>query len=155
MRLRMTLAALLIACACPALAQGDVYCQAANGAYDAAATDTFMQLAGRNDAQAAQFLVGTWYSESTSPRGQQARAQLIYTADGQFAYQQRICDQLGYCSDFQGMGYWAAMMLNSGEIQLMTILSDQSRNHECTGADLQILDPSHYQSAGVVAERVQ
>jgi len=143
----------LLAGMAPVLAQSDVYCNAPGRGYDANATQTFLDMAGRNDSSAVNYLSGTWYSQVASPDGRTSYSYYSYGPGGQYSYQQRVCSMDGFCSDFYGIGYWTAMAINQSQLSSMLIVSDQSRDHECGGAAIQILDANRFESGGVLFAR--
>ncbi|MGH6752411.1 MAG: hypothetical protein ACREDP_09610 [Bradyrhizobium sp.] len=101
-------------------------------------------------------MTGTWYSETPSPAtGQISRLSVSYGPDGQVQYQNQVCDTTGACSNFQGTGLWAAISLGNGSFSGIQMISDQSRNQECTGFTGRFLDAQTIQSgAGGIARRV-
>lgn len=139
----------------PALAQ-DVYCMR-QGQFDQAATQTFADMRQRTDQQLAQALAGTWYGETNSPQtGQVSRLYVTYGADGSFSYQNQVCDQTGACGQYQGMGAWAAMQTGGGGFSGIQMVSDQSRNQECSGFAGRFVDQNTIQSdTGGYMQRVQ
>lgn len=145
-----------------ALAASDAMAQEAcvhqqSGQVDVNATQAFMDMASRTDPRLAQALAGSWYSETPSPMtGQISRLMVTYSADGQLSYENQVCDQSGFCSQYQGNGLWAAILLGDGSISGVQMVSDQGRNHECTGFSARLLDAGTLQyGAGGIARRVR
>ena len=157
MRIVIVLTALCVTAMCsPAVAQ-DVACRnQQSGEVDAAATQTFADMAARRDPQLTQLMAGTWFSESPSPAtGQISRLAVTYGADGQLHYQNQVCDASGACSNYQGTGLWAAVPLGDGSFSGIQMITDQSRNQECTGFSGRFLDSQTIQSgAGGISRRI-
>lgn len=159
MRMRAILAAVAASLPLPsaATAEGVVCLDRNSGQVDVAATQAFADMASRTDPAVRQALAGTWYLESASPgTGQISRLTTLYGADGQLAYQNQVCDASGACSQYQGLGAWAALVLGDGSLSGIQMISDQGRNQECTGFTARLIDPGTLQyGAGGVARRVQ
>lgn len=147
---------LLILAAQPSSAQGVVCLDQQSGQVDTNATQAFADMQGRFDANLAQALAGTWYSETQSPAtGQTSLLYVTYGADGTLSYQNRVCDQSGACSDYQGQGAWAAIAAGGG-FSGIQMVSDQGRNQLCTGFSGSLLDEMTMQSgAGAIFRRVR
>lgn len=155
--MRRILAALLMVLpAASAFAQDAVCVDAGSGQVDPAASGVFADLAGRTEPAVRQALAGTWYSETPAPMtGQVSRLLLTYGSDGRLSYDNEVCDASGFCGRYQGAGYWAAVVLGDGSLSGMQIVSDQGRNHACTGFSARLLDAATLQyGAGGIARRV-
>jgi len=148
----------IVAAGCQAaLAQTVVCLDQQSGQVDANATQTFADMQGRMDPALVQALSGAWYSETQSPAtGQVSKLYITFGPDGSLGYQNRVCDQTGACSDYQGQGAWAALSLGGGQFSGMQMVSDQGRNQLCTGFSGTFIDQMTIQTgAGGVMRRVQ
>lgn len=135
-----------------------VFCLDRNsGGVNAAATQAFADMQARMDGQLAQTIAGTWYGETQSPQtGQVSRLYVTYGADGSLSYQNQVCDGSGACSQYQGQGAWAGMQTGGGGYTGIQMISDQSRNQECTGFAGRFVDQNTIQSdTGGTMQRVQ
>jgi hypothetical protein len=139
----------------PASAQG-AYCLT-QGQVNAQATQAFADMSQRTDPQLVQAMAGTWYSESPSPQtGQVSRLYVTYGADGSLSYQNQVCDSYGACSTYEGVGAWAAMQTGGGGFTGIQMITDQSRNQECTGFAGRFVDQNTIQSdTGGYSQRVR
>ena len=146
-----------LACCQAAAAQTVVCLDQQSGQVDANATQAFADMQGRMDAGLAQAMAGTWYSETQSPAtGQTSALYVTYGSDGSLSYQNRVCDQTGACSDYQGQGAWAALPLGGGQFSGIQMISDQGRNQLCSGFSGTFVDQTTIQSgAGGVSRKVR
>ena len=112
------------------------YCKR-QGQYDPAATQTLQQMLSRSDRQLMGALAGTWYAEIRSPQTNQVSFMYTsYDPNSGFEYQNRVCNGQGaMCSDYQGGGVYAGVQLGGGQFTLMLMVSDNSRDHECSGSN--------------------
>ena len=138
-------------------AQNVVCLDQQSGQVDGNATQAFADMQGRMDTELAQAMAGNWYSETpAAATGQISYLYVTYGANGSFSYQNRVCDQSGACSDYQGSGAWAAMQLGGGQFSGIQMVSDQGRNQLCTGFTGRFVDQVTIQwGAGGVSRRVQ
>ena len=153
---KVMLAACGMAISSPAAAQNAVCLNQQSGQIDPAATQALNDMAARRDPQLVQAMAGTWYSETNSPAtGQISRLYVSYGQGGQLQYQNQVCDSTGACSGYQGNGLWAAIFLGNGSFSGIQMISDQSRNQECTGFSGRFLNAQTIQSgAGGISRRV-
>ena len=103
MRIVIVLTALCVTTMCsPAVAQGVACRNQQSGEVDAAATQTFADMAARTDPQLAQSMAGTWFSETPSPStGQISRLSVTYGADGRLQYQNQVWKLHQSCKQYQ------------------------------------------------------
>lgn len=141
----------------PALAQAVACVDPNTRQIDPGATQTFQAMAARSDPQIMGQLAGTWYIESRNPYNSQVDYQYQqYSPDGFFNYRDRVCDGSGACNDYDGQGNYAVIGLPDGTIQLMTIVSDLSRDRQCSGSVARFVDANTVQfSTGGMMQRVQ
>ena len=140
---RVMLAACGMAISSPAAAQNAVCLNQQSGQIDAAATQALNDMAARRDPQLVP------------ATGQISRLYVSYGQGGQLQYQNQVCDSTGACSGYQGNGLWAAIPLGNGSFSGIQMISDQSRNQECTGFSGRFLNAQTIQSgAGGISRRV-
>lgn len=141
-----------------AAAQNDVCVNPSTRQVDAAATETFRQMAQASSRDVMQTIAGTWYAEIPSPSTNQIQYQYQqFDADGLFQYQDRVCGGLiNTCSDYAGHGLYAVIQLGDGSLQFLTIVSDLNRDRQCIGSTRTLLDSATMRDAGgILWRRVQ
>jgi hypothetical protein len=134
---RPTVCALAACLAAGSAAADESFCKR-QGQFDQQATDTLQQMVERTDRQLQQFLAGTWYFETQSPStGQTSYMYYTFGPDMLFAYQNRVCKGTG-CNDYEGAGVFAGVPIGNGQYTMMLSISDNNRDHECSGFALMI-----------------
>jgi hypothetical protein len=121
-----------LASAGAARADNDVCVDPQTGMVNQQATEGWQQFQAAANPQAMQQLAGVWYTEIRSPStGQIDYHYNMFEPNGLYQYTSKVCSSDGLCSDYQGQGFWAAQMDNSGTLVTMTIVSDLSRTNLC------------------------
>lgn len=144
----------VMACSTGAAVANEAYCKR-QGRMDQNATQTLQQVIQRTDKELQRFMTGTWYFETRSP----STNQISYTwytfgPDFLFGYQNRVCATTG-CNDYQGVGVFGGIPSGNGQYTIMLSVSDQSRDHECTGFSISISGNAIRDSAGQFWQRVR
>lgn len=146
------IAAVVLVCATSghAQAQNAVCIDPNTGQVDQQGTAAWDYIAQNTDAELANALTGTWYSEIPAPRtGQVSYQYQSYEPGFLFRYRDRVCGgMINTCSDFEGHGFWAVMPNGDGTMTTMLIVSDLQRDRQCIGGSSRLLDANTLQSAG-------
>lgn len=148
-------ALLLSAASFPSMAQQQVCIRPGTNQIDQQATQTFQQMMASADQQTMQAISGVWYSETQSPSTGQVDYQYnSYEPNGLFQYSSRVCSRI-QCSDFAGHGMYAAVSQGSGQFTVMLMVSDMSRDRQCTGWTGRFVDQQTIQTANGYMRRTR
>lgn len=125
----------------------------ATGRPDPFATQNWQSRLPFAEVAAADMLIGTWYTEATSPTGQVAQTQITYEPGGNLTVLSRTC--AGTCLDDSGHGTYYAIGNADGTVYAAAQISTLYHPLTCIGGTYRVTADALVGIDGTIWRRVR